>query len=84
MSILNLDGAPTDAIKRLMWLSGVREQVAQELDTEWRRAYFTARLEQRLDVAESLRYHSHKRIMAWTRAENEARGRGIRWGDRRG
>ena len=83
MTILNLEGAHRDAIERLLWLSGVREQVARELESEWQRAYFTARLEQRLDAAENLRLHSHKRIMGWTRAENEARGRGIRWGDRR-
>ena len=83
MTILNLEGAPRDAIERLLWLSGVREQVARELEAEWQSCYFTARLEQRLDAAENLRLHSHKRIMGWTRAENEARGRGIRWGDRR-
>jgi hypothetical protein len=83
MTILNLAGAPKDSIKRLLWLSGVREQVARELDSEWQRAYFQARLEQRLDAAENLRLHSHKRVMAWTRAENELRGRGVRWGDRR-
>lgn len=81
--ILNLDAAPTEPLARLMWLSGVREQVASELDREYRLLYFQLRLEGRLDEAASLMLHSHKKIMAFTRAENEARGRLVRWGDRR-
>lgn len=81
--ILRMDEAPDDPFERLMWLSGVREQVLHELELELRRVYFTLRLEGRLDEAEALNLHSHKRIMAWTRAENEARGRMVRWGDRR-
>lgn len=83
MTILNLDGLPDDAIERLLWLSGVAEQVKTELDQAWRDAYFDARFTGRLDQAEGLALHSHKRVMAFTRAENEARGRMIRWGDGR-
>lgn len=83
MGILNLDSAPDEPLERLAWLGGVREQVAAEMEHEWRRAYFTLRLEGRLDQAASLLLHSHKKIMAFTRAENEARGRLIRWGDHR-
>lgn len=81
--ILNLDPLPDDAIERLLWLSGVAEQVRTELDIAWRQAYFEARFTGRLEEAERLALHSHKRVMAWTRAENEARGRMIRWGDGR-
>jgi len=82
--ILNLDDAPTDALQRLVWLNGVLEQVYRELDPAWQTAYFDARFTGRLDQAEQLGFHSHKRIMAYTRAENEKRGRQIRWGDKRG
>lgn len=82
--LLNLDGMPHDALERLLWLSGVMEQVNRELEPEWQRAYYDARLQQRLDAAEALKLHSHKRIMTFTRRENNSRGRGVRWGDRRG
>lgn len=83
MTILRFDNAPDDPIERLLWLSGVREQVEREMEGEWREAYFNARLTGRLDDALALRLHSFKRIMAWTRAGNELRGRMIRWGDHR-
>jgi hypothetical protein len=79
--ILNLYDAPDDPIERLMWLSGVREQVEREMTGEWREAYFTARLTGRLPEALALRLHSRKRVMAWTRQGNELRGRMVRWGD---
>jgi hypothetical protein len=81
--ILNLEDAPEDPIERLIWLGGVAEQVAAELAPQWQQAYFWARFSGRLDDALRLGLHSHKRVMAWTRAENEHRGRMIRWGDRR-
>lgn len=71
-------------MSRLLYLSGVKEQVERELDAEYRRIYFDLRLEGALDKAIDLAQHSYKRIMAYTRAENEARGRLVRWGDRRG
>lgn len=80
-SILNLDQAPEDSIERLMWLSGVEAAVKTALDKEFQSAYFYARFSQRLDAALSLHLHPEKRVLAWTRAENEARGRAIRWGD---
>lgn len=83
-TILNLDEAPEEPMSRLLYLSGVREQVERELDAEYRRIYFHLRLEGSLDKAIDLGEHSYKRIMAYTRAENEARGRLVRWGDRRG
>lgn len=82
--ILNLDDAPHDAVERLVYLNGVLEQVKKELDPVWQAAYFEARFTGRLSEADALGYHSHKKIMAFTRAENEARGRQVRWGDRRG
>lgn len=82
--ILDLSDLPHDALERLLWLSGVMEQVKAELEPEWRKAYYDARLQQRLDAAEALGFHSHKRVMAYTRAENNARGRTVHWGDRRG
>jgi hypothetical protein len=82
--ILDLRAAPTDAIERLLWLGGVLDAVHDEMEPEWQDAYFEARLQGRLDQAEALGLHSHKRVMAYTRAGNERRGRLIRWGDKRG
>ena len=81
--LLNLDGAPEDSIKRLYWLGGVKDQVIEELNAEFREAYFDARLTQRLDAALALRLHSIKAVMAFTRAANFAKGTPVRWGDRR-
>lgn len=83
MNLLNLDAAPSEPLHRLMWLSGVRDQVALELDEEYRRAYFEMRLQNRLDEAFNLGLHSPTRVLAYTRAENESRGRLVRWNDTR-
>jgi hypothetical protein len=79
--ILNLQEAPESPIERLMWLSGVMEEVKEELDAEFRRAYYEARLQKQLEPALALGLHSRKRILAYTRAENEKRGRTVRWQD---
>lgn len=81
MNLLNLDAAPDDSLERLLWLSGVMEEAKKELNAELQRTYFDVRVEQRLASALALGLHSQKRVLAWTRAENEARGRQIRWGD---
>jgi len=81
--LCDFSDAPRDSIERLMWLSGVRDEVDKELAAEWQRTYFRARQEGRLDAAMALSLHSHKRVMAWTRAENERTGRQWRWGDGR-
>jgi len=79
--LLNLDDAPKDPIERLMWLSGVHDQVRAELDEEFGKAYYEARLQQRLDAAISAGPYAKKRVLAYTRHENEKRGRAVRWGD---
>lgn len=81
MSILNLDPAPHDPIERIMWLSGVADAVAAEMDEAWGEVYFNARMQHRLDAAISAGPHSRKRVLAYTRAENEKRARLVRWGD---
>lgn len=80
-SILNLADAPSDSLERLLWLSGVAEEAKRELDSEFQETYFNARLERRLDAALELSLHRPRRVLAWTRAENERRGRSVRWGD---
>lgn len=75
---------PTDSLERLIWLQQTMARLEREAEAEYQRLYFTLRLEQRLDVAQSLGLHSHKKIMAYTRAENESRGRMVRWGDHLG
>ena len=82
VNLLNLD-LPEDPVERLMYLSGVMRAVRSELDSEYQRAYFEARTRGQFDAALGLRLHSEKRALAWTRAENEARGRMMRWGDGR-
>lgn len=81
--ILNLRGAPTDPIERLIWLGGVMEQVRTELDDAFGEAYFWARFTGRMNSALALGLHSRKRVLAYTRAMNNQRGRQIRWGDGR-
>lgn len=81
MSLLNLDSAPSDPIERIMWLSGVKEQAAAELAEAFADAYFTARLQRRLEAAVKAGPYARKRVLALTRRENQRRGRTIRWGD---
>lgn len=79
--LLNLDAAPRDPIERLLWLTGVKERAAEELDDALGRAYFEARLERRLDSAIAAGPYAKKRVLALTRRENARRGRPVRWGD---
>jgi hypothetical protein len=82
MTILNLAEIPNDPIEALVWADGVEAEVQREMDLLWRRLYYEARLTGRFDSALALRQHSRKRALAFTRGENEARGRSIsRWGD---
>lgn len=82
MSLINLDSAPTDPIPRLVWLSGVKEQVARELDAEFRTIYFQARQRRQFDAALAVGMHSKKVALAYTRAENRRLGTRVRWSDR--
>lgn len=79
--LLNLDDMPTDPIERVLWLSGVNEQVRRELDHAFEEAYFEARLQRRLEAAVTAGPYAMKRALAFTRHANERRGRPIRWGD---
>lgn len=79
--LVDFSEAPDDPIQRIVWLSGVREQVDKELDAQYGQAYYDARLTGRIQAALGLRVHSTKRVLAFTRRENERRGRQIKWGD---
>jgi hypothetical protein len=81
MNILNLSDAPDDPIERVMWLSGVKEKAAAELEAAFSAAYFKARIERRLPAAIEAGPYAKKRVLAMTRAENNRRGRPIRWND---
>lgn len=81
--MIDFSEAPDDAIERLMWLSGAKKKAQDEIDAQFAKAYFEARLTQRFDTALSLKLHSTKKALAFTRGENERRGRPVRWGDRR-
>ena len=82
MSLLNLDDLPPDPIEAIVWLSGVREQVNKELDAAFAGAYFSARFRGQLDAAVAAGPHALKRVLAYTRGENNRRGRTVRWGDK--
>ncbi len=82
MTILNLDDAPHDPLEKLLYLSGVNEAVSAELDAAYQSAYFEARLSGRFDAALGLGLHSKKTALRFTRRENVARSRMLRWGDR--
>lgn len=79
--LIDFSDAPKDAIERLVWLSGARQAFDAEVNAQWQRAYFEARQTGRFQTALELRYHSRKRALAFTRAENERTGRQWHWGD---
>jgi hypothetical protein len=81
MSLLNLSKAPKDPALRIVWLAGVNAKVREELDAALADAYFEVRLHGQLEEVLALGLHSRKRVLAWTRQENERRGRVVRWGD---
>lgn len=76
-----LGPAPQDAIARLYWLQTGQDELLAELDAAFQSAYFDARLTDRLDAAIAVHAHSRKRILRFTRNENESRGRQVRWQD---
>lgn len=79
--IIDFSFAPQDPIERLVWLSGAQEAFDTQVNAMWQAAYFEVRQTGRLQTAFDLAYHSHKRILAMTRAENERRGRQWKWND---
>lgn len=83
MSILNLDDMPHDPLSALLWLSGVKEAVARELDEAYAENYAQARLTGLFDAALSLGLHGKKKALALTRQWNNNQARMVRWGDRR-
>lgn len=80
---IDFSDAPKDPVERLIWLSGARDAFDAQIEPLWQRAYFEARQTGRLDAALHLGHHSRKRVMAYTRAENERTGRQWKWGDGR-
>lgn len=79
--VIDFSNAPHDAIERLIWLSGAKAAFDAKVEAEWKAAYFDARLSGRFKSALDLGLHSRKRVLAFTRAENERRGRPLKWGD---
>lgn len=79
---LDLSSAPENPIERLAWLSGIDQAVKREINLAWQEAYFDARFQGMFQQALDLKLHARKRALAWTRHENEAKGRPVsRWGD---
>ena len=83
MPILNLTKAPTDPVARVMWLDGVMEAVKSELDEQYERAYYGARVQGRFDAAVQAGKASKSKALAYCRRQNEKMGRPMRWGDGR-
>lgn len=79
--LLDLSAAPTDPVPRIMWLTGVHEQVNAELEAALADAYFEARFQGILTEAVAAGPYSMKRALKLTRGENRRRGSAIRWGD---
>jgi hypothetical protein len=80
--ILDFSDAPDHPIERLVWLSGVMAEAKEELNAEYQRTYFEARSQGMMKQAINLGIHSRKTALAFTRHENNARGRVIRrWED---
>lgn len=81
MAILNLEDLPSDPLERLIWLGGVKDAVASELDDAYAEAYAEARLRGLFDTALQFGPYGKKRALALTRRWNNTQARMIRWGD---
>jgi hypothetical protein len=82
MNYIDFSTAPTDPIQRLAWMGGLNQALRTEVEAEFQRTYFEARIQGTLGPAIDLKLHSKKRVVAMTRHENEARGRAVsNWGD---
>lgn len=80
--LIDMSEAPENPVERLVWLDGIDQVLRREVNRAWQEAYFRARLEGVFDRALDLHLHTPRRAVAWTRHENEARGRVItRWND---
>jgi len=78
---IDFSNAPQDPIERLLWLSGAQAAFDAQVNTLWQQTYFEVRLSGLLPTALALGLHSRKRVLEFTRAENERRGRAMHWGD---
>ena len=78
--LLALSDAPADPVKRVCWLHELESEIARELRAAYQAAYFEARIQGLLSHALDAGVHGRKTVMAMTRAENEVRGRQVRWG----
>jgi|GEM_PF-2854147 len=78
---IDFSHAPQDPIERLLWLSGAQAAFTDQVNEMWQQTYFEVRLSGLLPAALGLGLHSRKRVLEWTRAENERRGRAMHWGD---
>lgn len=82
MAILDLSDQPEDPIQAIVWLDGVLAAAKTELNAAVQKAYYDARIKGMFHEALGLGLHSRKRALAFTRHENESRGRTIRqWRD---
>lgn len=77
--ILDMSEAPKDPVQRLIWMTGVKQQVQDEIDMECESIYTRLRMEGRFDVVLAVGLHAKGRALALTRRANRARQ--IRWDD---
>jgi hypothetical protein len=74
-----LDGGPSDPVERVQWLARLHRKVNTAITKEFQVLYYEARRAGRLDDVIEVSPHSVTQIFRFTRAENEALGRGVRW-----
>lgn len=74
-----LDQGPEDYVERVRWLSKIRAQILSAIEAEFQVTYFDARRNGQLEDVIAVAPHTVNQVYAFTRAENEARGRGVRW-----
>lgn len=78
--LLDFSTAPDNPVERIVWLDELYTDMHTALYAQLQSAYFEARLRGQLAVAIEVAPHGKKKVLAMTRAENEKRGRCIRWG----
>lgn len=67
-------------LQQIADLAVERDKMLADYDAQFQRLYFQARMQGQIKSAIDMGLHSRKQIMKFTRAENEALGRAIRWG----
>lgn len=71
----------SDPLERIAWLRQERERILAEIDEEFAKSYFRARLQGQIEQAIEIGPYSKKVVLKMTRQQNALRGTQIRWRD---